>query len=238
MTHTLLIVDSCDLHAGQLEQFLTGHGLHCRRCNSAAAALEQYLADGEIDILLAEHNPPQLDAIRLLRDLRQQTGSTRPQAAILYSARAERGVVIDAMRAGFCDYFDSPVDEEALLAALARLVDDLDQRQRILSLCQRLQDVSKALQELQGDLQELLPPYRPSAASVPVLRAGDDSDLTQLSPRQLAVARLVARGMTNYQIACELGITENTVKLYVSQILRLTRMRNRTQLAMAQTHSP
>ena len=55
----------------------------------------------------------------------------------------------------------------------------------------------------------------------------------QLSPRQLDVARLVGKGQTNYQIACELGITENTVKLYVSQVLRLTHMHNRTQLALA-----
>ncbi|MNR19926.1 transcriptional regulator NarL [compost metagenome] len=55
----------------------------------------------------------------------------------------------------------------------------------------------------------------------------------KLSPRQLDVARLVSKGKTNYQIACELGITENTVKLYVSQVLRLTHMHNRTQLALA-----
>ena len=41
------------------------------------------------------------------------------------------------------------------------------------------------------------------------------------------------KGQTNYQIACELGITENTVKLYVSQVLRQTHMHNRTQLALA-----
>ncbi|MNF71163.1 transcriptional regulator NarL [compost metagenome] len=55
----------------------------------------------------------------------------------------------------------------------------------------------------------------------------------QLSPRQLEVARLVGLGKTNYQTACDLGITENTVKLYVSQVLRLTHMHNRTQLALA-----
>ena len=47
----------------------------------------------------------------------------------------------------------------------------------------------------------------------------------QLSPRQLDVAKLVSKGQTNYQIACDLGITENTVKLYVSQVLRLTHMK-------------
>ena len=70
----------------------------------------------------------------------------------------------------------------------------------------------------------------PGRAEIPAI-------FNQLSPRQLDVARLVGKGQTNYQIACELGITENTVKLYVSQVLRLTHMHNRTQLALALTPS-
>ena len=57
--------------------------------------------------------------------------------------------------------------------------------------------------------------------------------LSLLSPRQVEVAQLIARGMTNYQIACELGISENTVKLYVSQVLKATNMPSRTKLAIA-----
>ncbi|MCL7462321.1 response regulator transcription factor [Pseudomonas sp. NW5] len=235
MSHTLLIVDSDREYAHQLAQFLREHGLHCQVCHTAEAARAHYLADATIDILLSAHRPPQLDGIQLLSELRQHSGMARPQTAILYSAQAERNTLVEAMRAGFCDYFDSPIDEDALLAAIARLADELDQRQRLLSLCQRLQDMSQSLQLLHGDLQELLPPPRATAGGIQPLRSSADNDLSQLSPRQLAVARLVARGLTNYQIACELGITENTVKLYVSQILRLTRMHNRTQLAMAQT---
>ncbi|MBT8768871.1 hypothetical protein J7302_22455 [Pseudomonas sp. DB1] len=54
-----------------------------------------------------------------------------------------------------------------------------------------------------------------------------------LSQRQLEVARRISKGMTNFQTACELGLTENTVKLYVSQILRLTLTNSRMQLALA-----
>jgi len=43
----------------------------------------------------------------------------------------------------------------------------------------------------------------------------------------------VGKGQTNYQITYELGIIKNTVKLYVSQVLRLTHMHKRTQLALA-----
>src|SRR5690606_33118542 len=54
----------------------------------------------------------------------------------------------------------------------------------------------------------------------------------KLSPRQREVAMLINKGLTNYQIACDLGISENTVKIYVSQILRIYNLRNRTQLAL------
>lgn len=60
-----------------------------------------------------------------------------------------------------------------------------------------------------------------------------ESISNKLSRRQYEVLKLISKGMTNYQIACELGIRENTVKLYVSQILRITNMHNRTQLALA-----
>ncbi|WP_375738735.1 response regulator transcription factor [Pseudomonas boanensis] len=49
-----------------------------------------------------------------------------------------------------------------------------------------------------------------------------------LSPRQLEVVRRISKGMTNSQTACELGLTENTVKLYVSQVLRLNLTNSRT----------
>lgn len=49
--------------------------------------------------------------------------------------------------------------------------------------------------------------------------------------------RQVGKVQTNYQIACELGIIENTVKLFVSQVLQLTHMRNRTQLALSPSNS-
>jgi DNA-binding NarL/FixJ family response regulator len=76
----------------------------------------------------------------------------------------------------------------------------------------------------------LLP--RQTAAADPAA-AGNLAGFDKLSPRQVDVANHIAKGMTNYQISCELGISENTVKLYVSQVLRATGKNNRTQLALA-----
>ena len=55
----------------------------------------------------------------------------------------------------------------------------------------------------------------------------------ELSERQADVVRLVARGMTNLEIARTLHLAETTVKGYVSEVLVRHRLRDRTQLAVA-----
>ena len=49
----------------------------------------------------------------------------------------------------------------------------------------------------------------------------------ELSPRQLDVLKLIGKGLSNKQIAFELGITEGTVKLYVTAILKILNVYNR-----------
>ncbi len=49
-----------------------------------------------------------------------------------------------------------------------------------------------------------------------------------LSPRQIEVLQLISKGQSNKQIAYELGLTEGTVKLHVTAILKLLNVYNRT----------
>ena len=49
-----------------------------------------------------------------------------------------------------------------------------------------------------------------------------------LSPRQIDVLRLISLGKSNKQIAFELGLTEGTVKLHVTAILKILNVYNRT----------
>ena len=49
-----------------------------------------------------------------------------------------------------------------------------------------------------------------------------------LSPRQIDVIRLISKGRSNKQIAYELGLTEGTVKLHVTAILKILNVYNRT----------
>jgi two-component system NarL family response regulator len=54
----------------------------------------------------------------------------------------------------------------------------------------------------------------------------------RLSDRELEVLRLVARGLSNRDIAAELVIAENTVKNHVRNILEKLQLRSRMEAAM------
>jgi len=67
---------------------------------------------------------------------------------------------------------------------------------------------------------------RPEPAPVPVA----DADPDHLTDRELDVLRLVVRGMRNKEIAAELGISENTAKFHLRNILDKLHAQNRAEV--------
>jgi len=238
----VLVVDDQPLIVEQLCEFLESQGHPCVPAYSTDQAIERYQADDSIGLVLCDLHMPERDGIELVRALKEIAGRQRIFEAIMLTGRAEKQDVIRALREGFADYYQKPMDLDELLAGVRRQEQALRERmsnfQDLGSLNQRLQDLAESIDDLYQDLEK-------ARGQGVHRRAGEveegESELPaafeKLSPRQLEVARLVGKGKTNYQIACELGITENTVKLYVSQVLRLTHMHNRTQLALALTPS-
>lgn len=58
------------------------------------------------------------------------------------------------------------------------------------------------------------------------------AQLAQLTPQQVRVLMCIADGLLNKQIAYELGLAENTVKVHVTAILRKLNCYSRTQAAV------
>jgi len=65
---------------------------------------------------------------------------------------------------------------------------------------------------------------------VPVDRSSPDVDM--LTPREIEVARLVARGCTNRRIAGELTVSEGTVATHVGHLLSKLALGSRAQIAV------
>ncbi len=63
-------------------------------------------------------------------------------------------------------------------------------------------------------------------------RVSEQGNAPRLSDRELEVLRLVARGLSNKDIATELVIAENTVKNHVRNILEKLQLRSRMEAAM------
>jgi DNA-binding NarL/FixJ family response regulator len=239
----ILVVDDQPLIVEELCEFLESNGYRCVPCDSGHQAIKRFTEDTDIGLVLCDLHMPRLDGIELVQELQRLSGKHRAFEAIMLTGRADKQDVIKALRAGFADYYQKPIDLGELLEGMQRQEVVLQERHKALQLGhlnQKLQYLSESIDDLYQDLDKVR--RAPFAVGSSDSDEGDVSDaerveipamFNQLSPRQLDVARLVGKGQTNYQIACELGITENTVKLYVSQVLRLTHMHNRTQLALA-----
>ncbi|MCW2819877.1 MAG: liaR 5 [Marmoricola sp.] len=75
-------------------------------------------------------------------------------------------------------------------------------------------------------------PIDPRVARVLLPGAASSRPQDQLSPREVEVLRLVARGLANKQVARALGITERTVKAHLGRVFRQIGVADRTSAAL------
>ncbi len=73
--------------------------------------------------------------------------------------------------------------------------------------------------------RRLVERFAPEAACRPPVHA----DLSALTPRELEVLRLLARGMSNAELARQLTLSEATIKTHVGRILTKLQLRDRVQ---------
>ena len=133
-------------------------------------------------------------------------------AAMLLSAPEDVGQMLAALRQGVGAYITSGIGVAPTIAAIRLIRDGLIVYPR--DILSAISVSGGSAEKGSGIVSDLAP------------RPGDEL----LTPRQLDVLRLLARGLSNKAIASELDISESTVKVHIRAIMERTGMLNRTQI--------
>ena len=164
------------------------------------------------DVVLMDIQMPRLDGLDATRRLLARTGDRPedPSPKVVILTTFERDdYVFEALRAGASGFLLKNAPPADLVAAIRVVVDG----GALLA-----PSVTRRLIEAFARM--------PAAADSP-------ADLAELTERELEVLRLLARGLTNQEIAEQLVVGEATVKTHVSNILAKLRLRDRVQAAIA-----
>jgi DNA-binding NarL/FixJ family response regulator len=155
------------------------------------------------DVVLMDIRMPGLDGLEATRRLVRD--GTTARVLVLTTFDLDE-YVFDALRAGASGFLLKDATAEELASAVRLLA----QGDALLAPA-----VTRRVIEAFGQL-----PARDTAAV---------ERLAELSPRELEVLRLLARGRSNAEIARELVVSEATAKTHVSNVLAKLRLRDRIQ---------
>jgi DNA-binding NarL/FixJ family response regulator len=158
----------------------------------------------EPDVVLMDIRMPEMDGIEATRKVVAPTGGTAPRVLMLTTFDLDE-YVYDALRAGASGFLLKDVPAEQLAAGV-RMVAAGDAL-----LAPRI--TRRLIEEFAA---------APAAAEPP-------SGLDELTPRELEVFKLVARGLSNAEIAEQLIVGETTVKTHVTRLLMKLGLRDRVQ---------
>jgi DNA-binding NarL/FixJ family response regulator len=156
------------------------------------------------DVVLMDIRMPELDGIEATRRILAQNHEPKTSVLILTTFDLDE-YVYDALRAGASGFLLKDVPAPQLAAAI-RTVGEGDALLAP-SITRRL-------------IEEFAAPRAPS---------NTPPGLSELTPRELEVFRLLATGMSNGEIAAHLIVGETTVKTHVTRVLMKLGVRDRVQ---------
>jgi DNA-binding NarL/FixJ family response regulator len=204
MAKRVLVVDDHSLFRDGIVSLLKAAGLTVVGEASNGRAAVELAAALRPDLVLLDINMPQMSGLEALRAIRAQAPDT--QVVMLTISDSDEDL-LDAMRNGARGYLLKSLDAKGFLASLR----GLERGEAPMSR----QTVSRLVAQLVDEHRRDTKPR----------------GLNPLTERETELLRLVASGLSNKLIGQQLGISENTVKYHMKQILQKLRLQNRAEAA-------
>jgi DNA-binding NarL/FixJ family response regulator len=160
------------------------------------------------DVVLMDVRMPVMDGIEATRRMLRAAAADAPKVLVLTTFDLD-DYVFAALQAGASGFLLKDVPRAGLIAAVRAVVAG----DTLLAPAVTRRLVEQCARRVPG-------------------AGASGSPWQALSPRELDVARLIARGLSNTEIAAELTLSETTVKTHVAHVLTKTGLRDRVQVVV------
>lgn len=165
------------------------------------------------DVALVDINLPSINGIQVTRQIISERLNT---AVVLLTAYDDVEQVLHAFRAGASAYCSKDVEPGKLVDVIRHVARDF------YVVGDQVYDREGLEHWLDRGVETVRRPHH----------EGEVDAYTPLSPREMEILQYVTRGLSNKEIAVQLGISHQTVKNHMTSILHKLDVEDRTQAAV------